>query len=123
MLYELVLLIGVMMGAFLIPNMLLGLLAAVTLSGKVLIGQVVALMAAYFLYFWRHSGQTLAMKTWKIRLTATDGNRPGWPQLALRFALAWPSILTTAGLVWAVFDRDRQFLHDRLAGTRIAYIG
>jgi uncharacterized RDD family membrane protein YckC len=23
------------------------------------------------------------------------------------------------GLWWALFDRDRQFLHDRLAGTRI----
>jgi uncharacterized RDD family membrane protein YckC len=24
-----------------------------------------------------------------------------------------------AGFVWAWIDRDRQFLHDRLAGTRI----
>jgi len=23
------------------------------------------------------------------------------------------------GLIWAFFDRDRQFLHDRLAGTRL----
>jgi uncharacterized RDD family membrane protein YckC len=24
-----------------------------------------------------------------------------------------------AGFTWAFFDRDRQFLHDRIAGTRI----
>jgi uncharacterized RDD family membrane protein YckC len=24
-----------------------------------------------------------------------------------------------AGILWALVDRDRQFLHDRLAGTRI----
>jgi len=23
------------------------------------------------------------------------------------------------GYLWALFDRDRQFLHDRLAGTRV----
>ena len=26
---------------------------------------------------------------------------------------------TGLGLLWALFDRDRQFLHDRLAGTRV----
>jgi len=34
--------------------------------------------------------------------------------------LAWPSLaFLGCGLLWALFDRDRQFLHDRLAGTRI----
>jgi uncharacterized RDD family membrane protein YckC len=28
-------------------------------------------------------------------------------------------VLGGIGLLYAVFDRDRQFLHDRLAGTRI----
>ncbi|MBI4203902.1 MAG: RDD family protein, partial [Betaproteobacteria bacterium] len=28
-------------------------------------------------------------------------------------------VLCGAGFAWALFDRDRQFLHDRLAGTRI----
>ncbi len=39
---------------------------------------------------------------------------------ALRYALAWPSLLVFGvGFLWAFVDRDRQFLHDRLAGTRI----
>jgi uncharacterized RDD family membrane protein YckC len=25
------------------------------------------------------------------------------------------------GFLWALFDRDRQFLHDRIAGTRIEF--
>jgi uncharacterized RDD family membrane protein YckC len=34
--------------------------------------------------------------------------------------LSWPSIvLGGAGILWALFDRDRQFLHDRLAGTQL----
>jgi uncharacterized RDD family membrane protein YckC len=24
-------------------------------------------------------------------------------------------------LLWSIFDRDRQFLHDRLAGTRLVF--
>jgi uncharacterized RDD family membrane protein YckC len=36
--------------------------------------------------------------------------------------LLWPSIgFYGAGLIWAIFDRDRQFLHDRLSGTRIVF--
>jgi uncharacterized RDD family membrane protein YckC len=62
------------------------------------------------------------MQTWKIRLVSASGAAPTWPQLLLRFVLAWPSVgFYGAGLVWAIFDRDRQFMHDRLAGTRIAF--
>jgi len=41
----------------------------------------------------------------------------------LRYALAWPSVLLFgAGLLWALIDRDRQFLHDRLAGTCVVLL-
>ncbi|HNH25004.1 MAG TPA: RDD family protein, partial [Accumulibacter sp.] len=67
-----------------------------------------------------NGGQTLAMKTWRIRLLSADG-RPVRPaQALLRFLLCWPSlILVGVGIVWAMVDRDHRFLHDRLAGTRL----
>jgi uncharacterized RDD family membrane protein YckC len=44
-------------------------------------------------------------------------------QALLRYLLCWPSIiLGGVGIVWALFDRDRQFLHDRLAGTRLVMV-
>jgi uncharacterized RDD family membrane protein YckC len=68
------------------------------------------------------TGQTLAMQTWKIRLSTPRGVPPTLAQLALRYALAWPSVIYLgAGLFWALFDRDRQFLHDRLAGTCLVF--
>ena len=82
-----------------------------------------AVLFAYFGTFWLRSGQTLAMKTWRIRLVGRDGGRVTLKQAALRFAFAWVSLLIAgAGFVWALFDRDRQFLHDRLAGTRLVRV-
>ena len=82
---------------------------------------LLAVVFGYFAYCWIRSGQTLAMKTWRTRVVDRKG-RPLQPLHALlRFLLCWPSIgLFGIGLLWALFDRDRQFLHDRLAGTRLA---
>ena len=75
---------------------------------------------AYFAWCWLRGGQTLAMKTWRIRVVAKDGTPITLGQTLLRFVLAALGIgFAGAGLIWAFFDSDRQFLHDRLAGTRI----
>ena len=77
-------------------------------------------LGAYFVLCWRRGG-TLAMRTWRLRLVRADGGPVGLVQAWLRYALAWPSLLLLgAGVLWALADRDRQFLHDRLAGTRVA---
>ncbi len=105
-------------------------------------------IGSYFLYFWCHGGQTLAMKTWQIRLVMTDGSSIKPARAALRYGLVylqicsvfllfglemlnrraellwWLSLVTfLLGSLWALFDRDRQFLHDRLLGTRLIKAG
>lgn len=97
----------------------------------------------YFVWFWtRGTGQTLAMKTWHIRLVDTQG-RPLTPARALlRYMLSWIWFLPPLALlapwhlsageisllmsgwvmVWALlsrFQRDQQFWHDVWAGTRL----
>ena len=70
--------------------------------------------AAYFLWSWLRGGQTLAMKAWRIRLIDIT------PASALlRLILAALLVPTGISLIWALFDRDRQFLHDRLARSRL----
>ncbi len=99
-------------------------------------------LGTYFIFFWRRSGQTLAMKTWRIKLIA-----PGLPTIPLRkalarYLLAWMWFLPAMGLDYALglkgwssvgvvalgmtlwgmtifLNKDRQFLHDQLAGTRL----
>jgi uncharacterized RDD family membrane protein YckC len=79
---------------------------------------MLAVFAAYFLWCWLRGGQTLAMKTWRIRLVTRDGHRNLAPRAALlRFACALLLVPTLVGILWAMVDRDRQFLHDRLAGS------
>jgi uncharacterized RDD family membrane protein YckC len=79
---------------------------------------VVAVAGAYFTWFWTHGGQTLPMKTWGIRVTGPDGAPPGLARSIHRYSLALLGLAAVGlGFVWALFDPDRQFLHDRLAGT------
>jgi uncharacterized RDD family membrane protein YckC len=81
---------------------------------------LLAVMAVYFTWFWVHGGQTLAMKTWRLRLVAADGGSVLPRTALLRFLLAFAGLaLFGAGWWWALFDRDGCFLHDRLAGTRL----
>jgi uncharacterized RDD family membrane protein YckC len=122
LLYESLLLLGVWAATFMLPHLALGLAFGVALPGPALLLHVFAVFGIYFFWYWNHGGQTLAMQTWKLQLCMADGSKPPLSSLLLRYALSWPSLLLFgAGLLWAFFDRDRQFLHDRLAGTRIEF--
>jgi len=84
---------------------------------------LLGILFAYFSAFWLRSGQTLAMKTWRIRLVQVNGDTLTFKQAVLRFFLALLGLLLAgAGFWWALFDRDRQFLHDRIAGTRLVRV-
>jgi len=97
----------------------------------------------YFTWCWRDSGHTLAMKTWRVKVVQAGQARLPWRTAIVRYLAAWgwfaPALIVCAVfglhakgeialalavgmLVWAltaVLDKDRQFLHDRLAGTRL----
>ncbi|PLP98665.1 RDD family protein [Cupriavidus pauculus] len=143
MLYEGVLLFGVLMLASAVSVLARPLLVQLGLN-HVYVDQVwmFVVLGVYFSWFWQRNGQTLAMQTWRIRLETGAGQTPGWPKAMLRYVLAWlwlppaaavghamgltlwPFIgVLTAGLfIWmslAWLDPSRQFLHDRLAGTRL----
>lgn len=73
----------------------------------------------YFAWQWR-GGQTLPMKTWRMRLVTQYGEAVTVRQAFLRYVLASAGLLLFGvGFWWALVDPERQFLHDRLGGTRI----
>lgn len=98
-------------------------------------------LGIYFTWFW-HRGQTLAMKTWHIRVVSATGQPLSQSRALWRYVLSWlwflpPLLLTlpfglppgevgvlTLGwvLVWALLSRfqvQQQFWHDAWAGTRL----
>lgn len=97
----------------------------------------------YFVWFWSR-GQTLAMKTWGLRLVGRDGRAVSQWRALLRYLLSWlwflPPLVLARWLpfqvsggevavlvlgwvaIWAVLARfhpERQFWHDAWAGTRL----
>ena len=79
-------------------------------------------LGVYYCWHWTSVGQTLPMKTWRLRVVTTSGKLLGGGQAQLRYLLAWLSLLSFGlGFVWAFFDADGQFLHDRLLRTRIVH--
>ena len=122
MLYEALLLFGVLSATFMLPHLALGMIFEIALPGAFLITHIFIVLGIYFVWFWQHGGRTLAMQTWKLSIVNAQGGPPALKQLLLRYCLSWPSLLFYGvGLVWALFDRDRLFLHERLSGTCIIF--
>jgi uncharacterized RDD family membrane protein YckC len=97
--------------------------AGVIAARPVFQAYLVAVAAAYFVWQWRRGGQTLPMKTWRLRVVTRAGT-PLRLRHALRrflFALAGCALAGT-GFLWALVDRDGLFLHDRLAGTKFIFV-
>ena len=95
----------------------------------------------YFTWFWA-KGQTLAMKTWHIRVVDVHGRPVSQLRALVRYLLSWvwflPPLVVGRSIdlsatesavllggwvaVWAIlarFQPQRQFWHDAWAGTRL----
>ncbi|HSD96209.1 MAG TPA: RDD family protein [Sulfuricaulis sp.] len=84
------------------------------------------LLAICFLFyggFWVRGGQTLGMRTWRIKLVRSDGGSITWMIALKRFAYALLSLLCFGlGFLWVLYDRDKLAWHDRWSGTRLILI-
>jgi uncharacterized RDD family membrane protein YckC len=95
----------------------------------------------YFTWFG-HKGQTLAMKTWHIRLVDRSGQALTQQRALLRYVVSWVWFIPPLAMIapyslsvgeiavlfigwvcfWALLSRfhpEKQFWHDALAGTRL----
>lgn len=72
----------------------------------------------FFTWFWTHGGQTLGMRSWRIRVVDSEGSTINPAQAAKRYAAAFLSwFVFGLGFVWILFDRDKHSWHDRISGT------
>jgi len=101
---------------------------------------LLVVLGAYCVWGWSGGRRTLPMRTWRIAIEFAAGARISMSRAALRYvawwvgpALAiaayaalrplgdgrWALVLLAVNYAWALVDSDRQFLHDRVAGTRL----
>lgn len=77
-------------------------------------------MVGFHVWFWTHGGQTLGMKSWRVRVVDEQGRDPSYRQALLRYLFAWVSAAALGlGFLWVLFDPQQQAWHDRLSGTRL----
>jgi uncharacterized RDD family membrane protein YckC len=140
--YEGVVLFGVLMLAGFVYSLTTGQRHALSGRGGMQVFLFVVL-GIYFVWFWTHGGQTVATKAWRLKVVGPDGGNPSVARAIARYLLSWmwfvPALLTVQGYglqgtgrvavvlgIWVVgyallslLLPGRQFLHDRLAGTRV----
>ena len=110
-----VLMIGVSTGYFLVDHSF-----SHTLPAVVVLPVIVTVWLIFYIWFWRHGGQTLGMLAWRIRLVALTGGTPSVKDCILRCLWAFPSaLLCGLGYLWIYFDPQNCCLHDRLSKTRV----
>lgn len=63
----------------------------------------------FFGWFWTHSGQTLGMQAWRIKIQNADGSAIDWLQ-TLQRCIAAPVALALAGIgyFWMLFDAEKR---------------
>lgn len=83
------------------------------------------LLSAYlfFAWFWTHSGQTLGMQAWKLRVQNTDTSAISYKQSLIRCVLAPCSFfLMGAGYFYLFFNPERQTFHDKMSQSIVTKI-
>lgn len=84
------------------------------------------LFVVMFLYFgwqWRHGGQTLGMKTWRVQLRPTEAKPVTWWQTLIRFMISWVSLLAFGlGFFWSLWDEQRRTWHDYVSQTQLVVL-
>ncbi len=93
-------------------------------SGSVWFQSYLLLIAMLFLCgFWLHGGQTLGLRSWRLRVESADGGPVDPRQALLRFAAAFLALAPVGlGLFWLLVDPERRAWHDRLSGTRVVLL-
>ena len=81
---------------------------------------IYTLIPLYYIGFWAYNGQTLGMKTWKIRVVNLSGDPIGWSKSLWRMIYAILStIVFGLGFVHSIFDRQNRTWHDILSQSQL----
>jgi uncharacterized RDD family membrane protein YckC len=122
LLYEALVILALAIFLFLLPLAVFSGVSHLMPGPGVLWLYLFLLLGIYFIWCWVKAGQTLAMKTWRLWVVDARTSRRLRPlQAVVRYGMGWLFWPTGLALLWSFLDPDAQFLHDRIAGSRIVY--
>ena len=77
----------------------------------------------FFAWFWTHNGQTLGMRTWKMKLVSENGLIVSWKSCLIRFVVAIFSwAIFGIGFLWSLWDKQNRTWHDIASKTKLIRI-
>lgn len=122
LLYEVLVILALTIFLFVLPVALFSGVSQLMPGPLLLWLYLFLLLGSYFVWCWIKAGQTLAMKTWRLWVVDASTQGPLRPlQAVVRYGMGWIFWPTGLAFLWSFLDPDAQFLHDRIAGTRIVY--
>jgi len=78
-------------------------------------------LAIYFVWFWSHGGQTVAMRAWHVRVVDAAGAPLTQLRALARYAFSWLWFLPALLLLWAWGVRDTGTVFGVMASGILAY--
>lgn len=78
-------------------------------------------LAIYFVWFWSHGGQTVAMRAWHVRVVDAAGAPLTQLRALARYAFSWLWFLPALLLLWAWGVRDTGTVFGVMAAGILAY--
>ena len=100
-------------------------LKALAEAGRLDIDPVLATLLLFSLFgffakFWTHTGQTLGMQVWGVRIQNADGSAIDLWQALLRFLVAMVSWLSLGlGYWWMLWDKQGRTWHDTYSESQV----
>ena len=79
-----------------------------------------ATSVGFYIWFWTHGGQTLGMKTWRIKLISDNTQIISREQAIKRYFTALFSwFFFGAGFLWSLIDSRKRTWHDILSASHL----
>ncbi len=90
-------------------------------SGYIFPLYLLAVSFFYYGWFWTHGGQTLGMKTWKVKVRTFDNQAITWKHVFVRFFAATLSWIVGLGFIWKIIDKKKRTWHDHISKTALFF--
>ena len=91
-----------------------------SIAALLMFGYLLAAGTGFHIWFWTHGGQTLGMRTWRIKLVSSVTDSISLKQAITRYLAALLSLFAAGmGFLWIIFNPESKSWHDILSKSEL----